>query len=85
MEPKLCSWFRWRVVFSWVASLSQRCVLIPLLCRFVLISASAAGLQVHPELPHPRRSQTHPDPPGPPGVRITGGSEEEGESLRASR
>lgn len=47
------------------------------------IPASAAGLQVHPELPHPGRSQTHPDPPGPPGVRISGGSEEEGESLRS--
>lgn len=74
------------VVFSWVASLSVMCSDpsgVPVCSPG--ISASAAGLQVHPELPHPRRSQTHPDPTGPPGVRITGGSEEEGEILRSSR
>lgn len=41
-------------------------------------SARPAGLQVHPDLPHPRCSQTHPDQTGPAGVWITGGPQEKG-------
>lgn len=48
-------------------------ICIPLICHSV-ISAWAAGLQVHPDLPHPWCSQTHPDQAGPPGVWIAGGS-----------
>ena len=60
------------------------CARTSLTCLFFFpgLPAPAAGLQVPPEFPDPRRSQEHSDQPGPPGVRITGGSEEEGERRR---
>lgn len=56
---------------------------VAVFCYSVLL-AWAAGLQVHPDLPHPRRSQTHPDQTVPHGVRVPGGPEEEGKSAHST-